>query len=108
MAFEFLIMRFPFVTENSMLLAFSLYIFLVEDISYPLLNLVSFYQLVVERMLASEGIKRVEIGRDEFTRKVWQWKEKYDFTSLFVFLQSTLLFFNSQWTTLLKTGKRRG
>lgn len=34
-------------------------------------------QLVVERMLASEGIKRVEIGRDEFTRKVWQWKEKY-------------------------------
>lgn len=34
-------------------------------------------QLVVERMLASEGIKRVEIGRDEFTRRVWQWKEKY-------------------------------
>ncbi|WJX75540.1 valine--tRNA ligase [Trifolium repens] len=34
-------------------------------------------QLVVERMLASEGIKRVEISRDEFTRRVWQWKEKY-------------------------------
>ncbi|XP_058722633.1 valine--tRNA ligase, chloroplastic/mitochondrial 2 isoform X1 [Vicia villosa] len=34
-------------------------------------------QLVVERMLASEGIKRVEMGRDEFTKKVWQWKEKY-------------------------------
>lgn len=26
-------------------------------------------QLVVERMLASEGIKRVEMGRDEFTKK---------------------------------------
>ncbi|XP_045787863.1 valine--tRNA ligase, chloroplastic/mitochondrial 2 isoform X2 [Trifolium pratense] len=34
-------------------------------------------QLVVERMLASEGIKRVEMSRDQFTSKVWQWKEKY-------------------------------
>ncbi|KAA8530663.1 hypothetical protein F0562_005403 [Nyssa sinensis] len=34
-------------------------------------------QLVVERMLASEGIKRVELGRDEFTNRVWEWKEKY-------------------------------
>ncbi|KAL0549234.1 hypothetical protein IC582_013715 [Cucumis melo] len=34
-------------------------------------------QLVVERMLASEGIKRVELGRDEFTKRVWEWKEKY-------------------------------
>ncbi|OVA06796.1 Aminoacyl-tRNA synthetase [Macleaya cordata] len=34
-------------------------------------------QLVVERMLASEGIKRVELSRDEFTSRVWEWKEKY-------------------------------
>ncbi|XP_010558608.1 PREDICTED: valine--tRNA ligase, chloroplastic/mitochondrial 2 isoform X2 [Tarenaya hassleriana] len=34
-------------------------------------------QLVVEKMLASEGIKRVELGRDEFTKRVWEWKEKY-------------------------------
>ncbi|KAL1833544.1 hypothetical protein ACET3Z_003195 [Daucus carota] len=34
-------------------------------------------QLVVERMLASEGIKRSELGRDEFTKRVWEWKEKY-------------------------------
>ena len=33
-------------------------------------------QLVVERMLASEGIKRVELSRDEFTERVWEWKEK--------------------------------
>ncbi|XP_059623090.1 valine--tRNA ligase, chloroplastic/mitochondrial 2 isoform X2 [Cornus florida] len=34
-------------------------------------------QLVVERMLASEGIKRVELGREEFKNRVWEWKEKY-------------------------------
>ncbi|XP_057500244.1 valine--tRNA ligase, chloroplastic/mitochondrial 2 isoform X1 [Actinidia eriantha] len=34
-------------------------------------------QLVVERMLASEGITRIELGRDEFTKRVWEWKEKY-------------------------------
>ncbi|KAJ0506607.1 putative valine--tRNA ligase [Helianthus annuus] len=34
-------------------------------------------QLVVERMLASEGIKRVDLGREEFTKRVWEWKEKY-------------------------------
>ncbi|KAL9323838.1 hypothetical protein ACSQ67_008695 [Phaseolus vulgaris] len=43
-------------------------------------------QLVVERMLASEGIKRTEMNRDEFTKRVWQWKEKYIFISLLVFL----------------------
>ncbi|KAJ8513055.1 hypothetical protein OPV22_003489 [Ensete ventricosum] len=34
-------------------------------------------QLVVEKMLASEGIKRAEVGREEFTKRVWEWKEKY-------------------------------
>lgn len=38
-----------------------------------------FSQLVVERMLASEGIKRAELGRDEFAKRVWEWKEKYSF-----------------------------
>nr|GFB19514.1 valine--tRNA ligase, chloroplastic/mitochondrial 2 isoform X1 [Tanacetum cinerariifolium] len=33
--------------------------------------------LVVERMLAFEGIKRTELGREEFTKRVWEWKEKY-------------------------------
>ncbi|KAL6124843.1 hypothetical protein ACLB2K_077352 [Fragaria x ananassa] len=33
-------------------------------------------QLVVERMLASEGIKRVDLGREEFVKRVWEWKEK--------------------------------
>ncbi|PPD83829.1 hypothetical protein GOBAR_DD19215 [Gossypium barbadense] len=33
--------------------------------------------LVVERMLASEGIKGIELGRDEFEKRVWEWKEKF-------------------------------
>ena len=31
-------------------------------------------QFVVERMLAKEGIKRKELGREEFERRVWKWK----------------------------------
>jgi valyl-tRNA synthetase len=32
-------------------------------------------QMVVERQLQEQGIKRTDIGRDAFTEKVWQWKE---------------------------------
>jgi valyl-tRNA synthetase len=31
-------------------------------------------QVVVERELAKQGLKRVELGRDEFERRVWEWK----------------------------------
>ncbi|HEX4749584.1 MAG TPA: valine--tRNA ligase [Bryobacteraceae bacterium] len=34
-------------------------------------------QMVVERQLAAEGLKRRELGRQEFERRVWQWKEEY-------------------------------
>ena len=34
-------------------------------------------QLQVERMLREEGTSRLEVGRDEFLRRTWQWKEKY-------------------------------
>ncbi|KAK9125005.1 hypothetical protein Scep_013851 [Stephania cephalantha] len=34
-------------------------------------------QLVVERMLAVEGIKRISMSQDEFVGRVWEWKEKY-------------------------------
>jgi len=34
-------------------------------------------QLQVERMLASQGTSRQEIGREEFLRLTWKWKEKY-------------------------------
>jgi valyl-tRNA synthetase len=31
-------------------------------------------QVVVERELAKQGLKRVELGREEFERRVWEWK----------------------------------
>jgi valyl-tRNA synthetase len=34
-------------------------------------------QLQVEKSLAREGITREELGREEFIRRTWQWKEKY-------------------------------
>jgi valyl-tRNA synthetase len=34
-------------------------------------------QLQVEMLLAKEGLKREEIGRQEFLKRTWQWKEKY-------------------------------
>ncbi len=34
-------------------------------------------QLQVEKSLAKEGLKREEIGRDEFLKRTWAWKEKY-------------------------------
>jgi len=34
-------------------------------------------QLQVEKMLRNEGTSREEIGREEFERRTWEWKEKY-------------------------------
>lgn len=34
-------------------------------------------QLQVERLLRDEGTSREKVGREEFTRRTWQWKEKY-------------------------------
>ncbi len=34
-------------------------------------------QMVVERQLANEGLTRRQLGREEFERRVWQWKEEY-------------------------------
>ena len=33
-------------------------------------------QMVVERLLNSEGTSRRELGRDKFVERVWQWKEQ--------------------------------
>lgn len=40
--------------------------------SYTLLS-----QLVVEKLLASEGTSRAELGREAFTERVWEWKAQY-------------------------------
>jgi valyl-tRNA synthetase len=34
-------------------------------------------QMVVERELKKDGITRQQLGREEFERRVWQWKEEY-------------------------------
>ena len=34
-------------------------------------------QVVVERMLASEGISRHDLGRDRFVERVWEWVDRY-------------------------------
>src|SRR5688572_12894801 len=34
-------------------------------------------QMVVERELEKEGLKRREMGREAFVKRVWEWKEKY-------------------------------
>jgi valyl-tRNA synthetase len=33
-------------------------------------------QMVVERQLAAQGISRHDLGREEFLKKVWEWKEQ--------------------------------
>ncbi len=33
-------------------------------------------QMVVERLLSREGINRRDLGRDEFIKRVWQWKDE--------------------------------
>ena len=37
-------------------------------------------QAVVEKELAGQGISRQELGRDQFTKRVWEWKERYGST----------------------------
>ncbi|MDZ7643940.1 MAG: valine--tRNA ligase [Woeseiaceae bacterium] len=33
-------------------------------------------QMVVERQLNAEGLSRTDLGREEFVRRVWQWKQE--------------------------------
>ena len=37
-------------------------------------------QNVVERSLAAQGVTRHDLGREEFVKKVWEWKEQYGST----------------------------
>ncbi|MEG6584024.1 valine--tRNA ligase [Dendrosporobacter sp. 1207_IL3150] len=34
-------------------------------------------QIKVEEMLAQDGVSRYDLGRDEFIKKVWEWKHQY-------------------------------
>ncbi|MBL7081439.1 MAG: valine--tRNA ligase, partial [Candidatus Omnitrophica bacterium] len=37
-------------------------------------------QNVVERQIAKEGLRRKDLGREQFIERVWQWKEQYGST----------------------------
>jgi len=37
-------------------------------------------QNAVEKSIAKEGLKRQDLGREQFTEKVWRWKEEYGST----------------------------
>ncbi len=37
-------------------------------------------QIKVEQLLRSEGVSRHDLGREEFVRRVWEWKDKYGAT----------------------------
>ena len=37
-------------------------------------------QNVVEKQLAKEGLRKEDIGREEFNKKLWQWRDKYGST----------------------------
>ena len=37
-------------------------------------------QNVVEKQLAKEGLRKEDIGREEFNKKLWQWRNKYGST----------------------------
>ena len=52
-------------------------------------------QNVVERELAKEGKTRFDLGREEFIKRVWKWKEKYGNTIL---LQLRKLGVSADWT----------
>ena len=34
-------------------------------------------QMLVERQLASEGVKRLDLGREKFVARVWEWRQHY-------------------------------
>src|SRR5215469_4681224 len=34
-------------------------------------------QMMVERQLAGEGVKRADLGREKFVERVWEWKREY-------------------------------
>lgn len=77
-----LLLRFVCMGSTNLILSFHFYYYklaLGKPISF---NFWFFFsQLVVEKMLASEGMKRSDLTRDEFTARVWEWKDKYVYFS---------------------------
>ena len=52
-------------------------------------------QVVVERMLAGEGVTRHDLGREKFLERVWQWVDRYGGT---IYEQTKRLGASCDWT----------
>jgi len=52
-------------------------------------------QMMVDRALAAEGKSRLELGREKFLERVWQWKEQH---ATFIKDQLTRLGASADWT----------
>ncbi len=62
-------------------------------------------QIVVERQLRADGISRHDLGREEFTKRVWQWKEKSGST---ITQQMRRLGSSANWNYADSTGAGQG
>jgi valyl-tRNA synthetase len=52
-------------------------------------------QMVVEKQLAKDGLRKEDLGREEFERRVWQWKEQ---SGGRILQQLRLMGFSLDWT----------
>lgn len=52
-------------------------------------------QMVVERLVESEGTNRKELGRDAFVKRVWQWKEE---SGGMILKQQRALGYSADWS----------
>jgi valyl-tRNA synthetase len=62
-------------------------------------------QIVVERQLQADGISRHDLGREEFLKRVWQWKEKSGST---ITQQMRRLGSSANWNYADATGAGQG
>jgi len=57
-------------------------------------------QMVVDKALRAQGLSRQELGREEFVRRVWEWKEQYGGT---IIRQFKRMGFSFDWNRLAFT-----
>jgi valyl-tRNA synthetase len=62
-------------------------------------------QIVVERQLQADGVSRHDLGREEFLKRVWQWKEKSGST---ITQQMRRLGSSANWNYADSTGAGQG
>jgi valyl-tRNA synthetase len=61
-------------------------------------------QMVVEKALRAEGTSRLDLGRDKFVERVWEWKKEYGNT---IIQQFRRMGFSFEWSRLAFTMDER-